>query len=97
MFEEMQSVLWWSLGVYLFLINIIAYVMYGMDKQRAKRRKWRISERKLLLVTAVGGSLGAWLGMRNFRHKTKHWKFRIMVPLCLCLHVMLIGYLCMGK
>ncbi len=97
MFEEMQSVLWWSLGVYLLMINIIAYVMYGMDKQRAKRRKWRISERKLLLVAAVGGSLGAWLGMRNFRHKTKNWKFRIMVPLCLCLHVLFVGYLCMVK
>lgn len=95
MLEEMQSILWWSFGVYLLVINIIAYVMYGMDKQRAKRRKWRISEQKLLLVTAIGGSLGAWFGMRNFRHKTKHWKFRIMVPVCLCLHMLLIGYLCM--
>ena len=61
---------------YLVAINFVAFFMYGMDKWKAKRSKWRISEATLLVVAVVGGSIGAWLGMKTWHHKTRHKKFR---------------------
>ena len=58
---------------YLLLMNLIAFVLMGLDKRRARRDKWRISEKTLFLPAVLGGSLGAILGMRLFHHKTKHW------------------------
>jgi len=68
-------------------VNLLAFALYGADKRKAKRGTWRIRESTLLLVAALGGSAGALLGMELFRHKTKHWKFKILVPLFLLLHV----------
>ena len=76
--------------IYLAIINIAAWILYGIDKKRAIQGKWRISERLLLCVTGMGGSLGAVLGMYLFRHKTRHWKFRILVPLFLVLHIVML-------
>lgn len=76
--------------LYLIGINLFAFLMYGLDKQKAKQRKWRISERILLLLAAAGGSAGAYAGMLVFRHKTRHLKFRIGVPLILVIHCILI-------
>ena len=70
-------------------VNLISFALYGLDKLKAKKGLWRIRESTLLLVAALGGSLGALLGMEVFRHKTKHWKFRILVPVFLALHVAL--------
>lgn len=75
---------------YLLAINILTFVMYGMDKLRAKRGWWRTPESTLLLLAFIGGSIGAWLGMIVWRHKTRHWKFRIGVPLILIIHISLI-------
>ncbi len=75
------------LGIYILLINIIAFVMYGIDKSKAKHGKWRIPEATLIGVAALGGSLGALLGMLVWHHKTKKWKFRILVPVFLILWV----------
>ena len=61
---------------YLLLVNLAAFVLMGLDKRRARRDKWRISEKTLFLPAVLGGSLGAILGMRLFHHKTKHWYFR---------------------
>lgn len=61
---------------YLLLVNLSAFVLMGLDKRRARRDKWRISEKTLFLPAVLGGSLGAILGMRLFHHKTKHWYFR---------------------
>ena len=74
-----------ALWGYLILVNLIAFALYGIDKRRAKQGAWRISEYTLLLVALLGGSLGALLGMRYFRHKTRHRKFRYGVPLILLL------------
>ena len=73
----------------LLLINLFAFALYGLDKLKAKKGLWRIRESTLLLIAALGGSLGALLGMEVFRHKTKHWSFKLLVPLFLVLHVAL--------
>lgn len=78
---------------YLLLVNVIAFVMYGIDKRRAKKDAWRIPEARLLLVAAAGGSVGAWLGMKVWRHKTLHKKFRYGVPAIFLLQVALALYL----
>ena len=81
-----MEVLW----IYLLVINVAAFVMYGMDKKRDVRGQWRIPEKSLLLAAAVGGALGALLGMQIFRHKTRHLKFTVLVPLCLVLWAVLL-------
>ena len=73
--------------IYMILINFFAlYLMYA-DKQKAKKGLWRIPEKTLFLISILGGSLGGILGMYIFRHKTKHWKFVIGMPLILILQV----------
>ena len=66
--------------IYFIAINIIAFVMYGIDRQRAIKEKWRIPEATLISLAALGGGAGALLGMLIWHHKTKKWKFRILVP-----------------
>ena len=68
------------LAVYLAVINLATFAVYGVDKRRARRHQWRIRERTLLLLATLGGSLGAWAGMAVFRHKTRHNRFRFGVP-----------------
>jgi uncharacterized membrane protein YsdA (DUF1294 family) len=78
---------------YLLIINILAFVCYGLDKLMAKRNARRISELALLLLALVGGSVGAWLGMLVWRHKTKHAKFRFGVPILLLLQAALYWWI----
>lgn len=78
-----------AVSVYYVLINIAAYLLYAEDKRRAVKKAWRISERTLLLISVFGGALGAYLGMTLLRHKTKHRKFQIIVPVTLVLHLAL--------
>lgn len=77
------------ISFYLLLINLVAFVVYGIDKLKAKRAKWRISEATLLWLAAVGGSVGAWLGMKVWHHKTLHKKFKYGVPTIILLHIAL--------
>lgn len=71
-----------SLLFYLFLINLLGFVLYGIDKAKSKRKgNRRIPERTLLWVARLGGGVGCWLGMMLFRHKTKHTRFIVLVPL----------------
>lgn len=74
----------------LVLSSAVTFVLYGVDKARAKRGKWRISERTLLLWALFLGAFGAAAGMGIFRHKTRHLKFRILVPMFCCIHVYLL-------
>ena len=67
--------------LYLILINLLGFVLYGVDKAKSKGKSRRIPERTLLWVARLGGGLGCWLGMMLFRHKTKHNRFMILVPL----------------
>ena len=77
----------------LLLVNVLAFALYGIDKLKAKKGAWRIPESTLLLVAFLGGSLGALLGMERSRHKTKHAKFKVLVPLFLILHIALGVYI----
>ena len=79
--------------IYLAVINVVTFFMYGIDKWKAKRSKWRIPEATLLLMAVIGGSIGAWLGMKVWHHKTLHKKFRYGVPLILIAQIALL-FLC---
>ena len=78
---------------YLVFINIITFFLYGVDKWKAQRVRWRIPESVLLGMAAIGGSVGAWLGMRVWRHKTQHAKFRFGVPIILIAQVALMVWI----
>ena len=75
---------------YLVFINVLTFLLYGIDKWKAKRSRWRIPESALLGMAAVGGSVGAWLGMRIWHHKTQHKKFRYGVPAILVVQIVLL-------
>lgn len=83
--------------IYLLIINVITFLLYGLDKWRAKKDKWRVPEKTLLLMAAIGGSIGAFAGMKVFRHKTKHAKFVIGVPVIFILQVVLVWFVCFRK
>lgn len=74
---------------YLAVVNIVGFVMMGVDKKRAIRGAWRISEASLFLTALIGGSLGCILGMRKFRHKTRHWYFKYGMPAILILQILI--------
>ena len=66
--------------IYYVIINLAGYIVMGVDKKRAIRGAWRISEASLFLTALLGGALGCTLGMQHFRHKTKHWYFKYSMP-----------------
>jgi uncharacterized membrane protein YsdA (DUF1294 family) len=79
-----------ALLYYLIVINIVTFLVYGMDKLKAKQGSWRISEATLLILAIIGGSIGALLGMKVWRHKTQHKKFKYGLPLILLAQIALI-------
>ncbi len=72
---------------YLVAVNLAGLSLMGLDKWKAKHKRWRISEKALFGVAAVGGSLGAWAGMYAFRHKTRNWRFTVGIPLIFAIQV----------
>ena len=78
---------------YLLAINLIAFVMYGIDKLKARKGWWRIPEATLIWMAVLGGSIGALLGIKVWHHKTMHKKFYIGVPVILVLQIALAVYL----
>ena len=72
-------------------MNILSFSVYAADKKKAQRHKWRVPEAQLIMLAVVGGSIGALLAMYLLRHKTKHAKFKIGVPLILAAQILLIG------
>lgn len=82
-----------TLAVWLIAINLVTFAVYGADKRRAQRGAWRVPEKTLFLLPLLGGSVGALLGMRVFRHKTKHWYFVWGVPAILLAQLALAVWL----
>ena len=80
--------------LYLFIINISSFILYGIDKQKAIKHKFRISENTVICSTCIGGSVGAGLGMQVFMHKTQHHKFIIGVPVCFIINIISVLYIC---
>ena len=92
-----QTVVVIALAV-IAVMNVVAFTLMGIDKRRARRGAWRISEKALFLTTACFGGLGGVLGMRVFHHKTQHWYFKVFFPLLLIVQIALLafgGYLLM--
>ncbi|MBO7465245.1 MAG: DUF1294 domain-containing protein [Bacteroidales bacterium] len=76
--------------LYLVAVNLVTFFIYGIDKFKSKRAKWRVPEATLLGLAAVGGSIGAWLGMKLWHHKTLHKKFRYGIPLILIAQIAIV-------
>jgi len=81
-----------ALLYYILGINVLTFLVYGIDKWKAKNGSWRISEATLLLLAIIGGSIGALLGMKVWHHKTMHKKFKYGIPAILIIQIILIGY-----
>ena len=77
------------LVVYLVFVNIAAFGMYGIDKQKAIRKQWRIPEAQLIFLAVIGGSVGALAGMKVFHHKTRKPKFKTGVPAILIIQLII--------
>lgn len=73
--------------IYLLIINAVGFLFMFIDKQKAKKKKWRIPEATLMGIAAMGGSIGSLMGMYTFRHKTLHKKFTIGIPAILILQI----------
>ena len=84
------------LAYYLLAINVVTFIVYGIDKYKAKKAKWRIPEATLLLLAVLGGSIGAWMGMKVWHHKTMHKKFKYGIPAILFIQIALMAYLHMN-
>ena len=78
---------------YFIGINAISFVIYGIDKLKAKKGKWRIPENTLLLLAIIGGSIGAWLGIKVWHHKTLHKKFKYGIPLIVIMQIAIVIYI----
>ena len=72
---------------YLLAVNVLTFIVYGVDKWKARRGRWRVPEATLMGLAALGGSVGAWMAMQLFRHKTQKKKFRYGVPVLFVLQV----------
>lgn len=78
---------------FIGVMSLITFVAFGIDKLKAKRGSSRISERRLLLLSLIGGAAGAMCAMLLFRHKTQHLKFTLLEPLILALHILIFIYI----
>jgi len=81
-----------ELTIYFVFINVLTFLLYGIDKWKARRGKWRIPEETLIWLAIVGGSIGALLAMYLFRHKTKHKKFTLGIPAIFLIQMGLFYY-----
>lgn len=91
--KDFILIMYLYLLIYLVIVNVIAFMLMGFDKRRAKRQVWRIPEKTLFLSAIIGGSIGAVLGMQVFRHKTKHLSFQIGMPAILIVQIAIAVFL----
>jgi uncharacterized membrane protein YsdA (DUF1294 family) len=76
-----------SISIIIAIINIVTFIIYGIDKYKAKKGRWRIPENSLIGLAIIGGSIGAYLGMRVWHHKTMHLKFKYGIPLIIIIQL----------
>lgn len=76
--------------IYLVVINVVTFFLYGIDKYKARHDKWRVKESTLIWLSVFGGSVGAWLGMKVWHHKTLHNKFKYGIPLILFAQIIVV-------
>lgn len=88
--EYLVEHIWVFLGICLLILNVFGFIQFGVDKKRAQKGKWRISEASLFTTALLGGSIGCIVGMKVFRHKTKHKSFIIGMPLILLLQIIAV-------
>lgn len=79
--------------IFFAIMNLIGFILMGVDKYKAKNHLWRIPEATLFLFAICGGSIGSILGMFLFHHKTRHWYFRYGLPLILIIQLALIYFI----
>ncbi|HEY5584670.1 MAG TPA: DUF1294 domain-containing protein [Ruminiclostridium sp.] len=79
--------------VLLVLLNILGFILVSLDKYKAKNRLWRIPERTFFLLSILGGSVGVYIGLFYFNHKTRHWYFMTIIPLIILAQIVSIYYL----
>ncbi|MFZ5643847.1 MAG: DUF1294 domain-containing protein [Bacillota bacterium] len=79
--------------IYILAINLIGFLLMGLDKSRARAGNWRVPEKRFIIIAIMGGSAGVILGLRLFRHKTRHLKFTIIIPMILVLQVFIFLWL----
>ena len=78
--------------IYFAMINVVAFFVYGIDKWKSQHDRWRVPESMLLGLAAIGGSVGAWLGMKVWHHKTQHKKFKYGIPAIILVQAIIIWY-----
>lgn len=81
--------MWTYFGYFILVMTILTFLVFGIDKWKAKNEQWRVPESTLFLLAVFGGSIGGWLGMEIWRHKTQHWYFRLGIPIIVVLQVAL--------
>ena len=79
--------------IYLIVINFLTFLIFGIDKRKARRGKWRIPEGTLIWMSIIGGSIGALMGMYLFRHKTQKRKFNLGIPAILLAQAILAYFI----
>jgi uncharacterized membrane protein YsdA (DUF1294 family) len=79
-----------SISIIIVIINIVTFIIYGIDKYKAKKGKWRIPENSLIGLAIIGGSIGAYIGMRVWHHKTMHLKFKYGIPLIIVIQLIIV-------
>ena len=90
--------MWKYFVIFVLVMSVITFIVFGVDKWKARNDKWRTPESTLFLLAIFGGSIGALVGMQIFRHKTQHWSFRLGIPLILMLQAaVLIWYFFFSK
>lgn len=82
--------------IYYIIINFIGFIIMGIDKLKAKRHVWRIAEKYFFLVSLIGGSIGTWIGMYFFHHKSRHWYFVWGIPFILVIQILAVLLLLKG-
>ena len=86
----------WYIISYIIVLSLIGFSSMGIDKWKATHHKYRISEKNLLLIAMLGGSIGSLIGMKCFHHKTLHKKFSIGVPMILLIQILLVTLYCLS-